>query len=93
MAMPKYAAKKDDNHREIVAALRGVGASVIELGKPVDLLVGYRGVTYPTEVKNRTGKNKDTPTQLKFYAEWRGNWLKVWTVEDALRGIGAINEN
>ena len=93
MAMPKYAAKTDANKREIVEALRAVGASVEELRVPLDLLVGYRGVTYPMEVKNRTGKNKDTPTQLKFYAEWRGNWLKVWTVEDALRGIGAINGN
>ncbi len=93
MPMPKYAAKADANRAEIVAALKAVGASIVDLRKPLDLLVGYRGVTYPMEVKNRDGKNKDTPTQLKFYAEWRGNWLKVWTVEDALRGIGAINGN
>ena len=93
MAMPKHAAKKDANHREIVEALRAAGASVVELRVPLDLLVGYRGVTYPMEIKNRAGKNRDTPTQLKFYADWRGNWLKVCTVEDALRGIGAINGN
>ncbi len=52
----RRAAKIDRNHVEIVAALRGVGASVQDLaavgkGCP-DLLVGYRGQNYVIEVKS-----------------------------------------
>jgi hypothetical protein len=53
----RRAAKVDANQREVVAALRGAGATVQLLhavgeGCP-DLLVGYRGGNYLLEVKGR----------------------------------------
>ena len=84
----------DANHREIVAALRGIGASVQSLadvgkGTP-DLLVGYRGVNYLFEVKD--GAKCKSATALtdherKWHETWRGN---VKTVFSAISAINAI---
>ena len=88
----RRAAKIDRNHVEIVAALRGVGASVQDLaavgkGCP-DLLVGYRGQNYVIEVK--APKGASTPAQVAWHAEWRGDVRIVRSVDDALKIIGAI---
>lgn len=88
----RRAAKIDRNHVEIVAALRGVGASVQDLaavgkGCP-DLLVGYRGHNYVLEVK--TPKGTSTPAQITWHADWRGVVHIVRSVDDALKIIGAI---
>ena len=42
MSLNRYATKRDLNERPIVDALRAVGATVVQLDKPVDLLVGFR---------------------------------------------------
>lgn len=88
----RRAAKIDRNHVEIVAALRGVGASVQDLaavgkGCP-DLLVGYRGHNFVIEVK--APKGTSTPAQVAWHAEWRGAVRIVRSVDDALKIIGAI---
>jgi hypothetical protein len=82
----------DQNHVEIVHALRAVGASVLSLhtlgkGAP-DLLVGFRGCTYLLEVKTLTGKLKDC--QVEWHNAWRGHRPQtVQTVGQALAAIGA----
>ena len=87
------AKRTDANQSAIVAVLREVGATVVDLsavgkGCP-DLLVGFRGVTYLLEVKNVKGKNKTTPDQDIFYAWWRGAPVAiVRTADDALSAIG-----
>ena len=90
----RRAAKVDDNQEEIVRALRKAGASVEIIGRPVDLLVGYRGGTYVLEVKDGSKSPSDrklTPLQEKFFQSWRGGpALKVETPEEALIAIGAI---
>mgnify|MGYP003346470125 CR=1 FL=1 len=87
------AAKVDQNHAEIVKALRDYGAmvwSLASVGKGVpDLLVTHNGTTILMEIKH--GKNKLTLDQLKFHAEWTGSVLCVVTdVESAIRVLKVI---
>jgi len=85
-------ARIDTNHKEIVAALRELGASVVSLasmkhGCP-DLLVGYAGETLLMEIK-RDAKAKFTPDQLDFLGKWRGGAIsRVDSVDAAIRALG-----
>jgi len=97
----RRAARKDDNHNEIVRALISVGAIVIDLsgigdGVP-DILVGFRGQTLLLEIKDGSrspSKRKLTEAQLKFHGNWTGGPLAIVdSVEAALRMIGVINGN
>lgn len=93
--------RRDANHKDVVAALAGVGASVVDLaacGKGVpDLLVGYRGRTWLLEVKNPAHRRKSGSTnpttgakQEAFRASWRGEPVQVVeTVDEALRAVQA----
>lgn len=91
------AAKVDDNQREIVSALRGVGATVCHLhtvgmGCP-DLLVGWRGVNYLLECKDGKkppSQQKLTPMQDEWHSGWKGSAFIVNSPEAALAAIGAI---
>ncbi len=87
------AKRTDTNQAEIVAALRGVGASVFSLHKEgngcPDLLVGFRGYNFLIEVKTETGKLKDG--QAEWHQAWRGfRPQTVHNVAQALAAIGAI---
>ena len=96
MSLNRHAKSRDINEPEIVAALRAVGATVFQLDKPVDLLVGYKGHTLLMEVKQPGLKKRSgnfthdlTPDQSKFFAEWRGGELvSVRSVEQALACLG-----
>ena len=85
-------ARIDTNHKEIVAALREVGATVVSLasmkhGCP-DLLVGYQNETLLMEIK-KDSKAKFTPDQLEFMAKWRGGAIsRVDSVDAAIRALG-----
>jgi Holliday junction resolvase len=89
-------ARIDSNHKEIVAALRQVGASVISMaslkhGTP-DILVGYAGETILMEIK-RDAKAKFTPDQLDFMGKWKGGAVsRVDSVDAALRALGVIKK-
>ena len=50
--------KPDTNQAEIVAALRDIGAVVFLIGRPFDLLVGFRGQLFLLEIKNPEGRDK-----------------------------------
>lgn len=87
----------DANQAPIVDALREVGAHVVYLKQPVDLLVGWRSNTFLLEVKRplgpRGGKNGSTltPDQTDFFRDWRGGTLVVVrSVDEALAAIGAL---
>ena len=54
----KRAARIDAHQPAIVQALRDMGATVYYIKEPVDLVVGYRGMTILMEVKNEKGKNR-----------------------------------
>jgi hypothetical protein len=88
-------ARIDTNHKEIVKALRQIGATVVSLaamkhGCP-DLLVGYQGETILMEVK--MPKGKFTPDQLDFIGKWRGGPIsRVDSVDAAIRALGVTRK-
>lgn len=83
--------KTDTNHREIINALRGVGATVTDLsavgGGCPDILVGYHGRNYLLELK--FDRVRMTERQLQWHGAWRGAVAIVLTVDEALTVIGA----
>lgn len=95
----RRAAKVDDNHREIVKALRQAGCGVLDLSKVgngcPDLLV--HPPAFPAcrmavlmEVKDGNkppSARKLTDAQVKFHAEWKGWIHTVTSVDDALKAI------
>lgn len=82
MKRRSHAVARDANEPEIIKALRAIGCIVHPLNKPLDLLVGYRGINYLIEVK--TDKGKLTEDQEKFIPEWRGQLCVVRTPEQAI---------
>ena len=84
-------AKVDKNQKEIVDALRKVGASVCLLhtvgkGTP-DILVGYQGKNILMEIKSQRGRL--TQCQKNFHATWQGDAVKVVrSIEQALNAVG-----
>lgn len=93
----RRAARTDANQREIVEALRAVGATVQPLhtvgGGCPDLLVGWRGTNYLLEIKDgRKSKSRRrlTPDEEQFFFEWRGQAAVVKSADEALRHIGAV---
>jgi hypothetical protein len=91
----RRAARIDDNHNEIVGALRDIGATVKStaiLKGFVDIVVGYRGKNYLMEIKDGSkvpSRRKLTPDEQVFHDEWKGEALIVESVEDAIRALGA----
>jgi len=94
----RYAAAVDANQKDIVAALRAVGAMVVPchaVGKGFpDLLVGYLGDTWLLEIKDPSQpkhRHELTPPQKLFHAAWMGKPIvTVFTVKEALQSIGAF---
>jgi hypothetical protein len=88
----RRAARVDNNHGEIVKALRGVGATVTSLaavGQGVgDLLVSYRARWFVLEVKSPGGKL--TEDEWVWIGQQRAEVKVVYSVEDALAAIGAV---
>lgn len=84
----RRAARRDDNEKEIVLALRKAGAYVSFLNEPCDLLVGYQGRTILFEIKDGSkppSARKLTPNEQKFHDEWTGGSLYIVTcTQDAL---------
>ena len=86
----RHAARVDATQEQIVSALRDAGAYVWIISLPVDLLVGYNGVTYLVEVKSGP-KKALTKLQQEFFAKWIGGKLeRIEGPEQALRMIGVI---
>lgn len=94
----RRAARVDDNHGDIRAAYRAVGA-VVEDTSGVgdgfsDLVVSYRDQVYLVEVKDGSkppSARKLTPDQVKFHARQLSAGVVVHvvtSVDDALAVIG-----
>lgn len=90
----RRAARIDANQAAVVSALRAAGASVLVIGQPVDILVGFRGVTLLLEVKNpdsRYGKAGANANQASFMQTWNGGPVSlVDGPEAALRALKVI---
>lgn len=86
----RQAARVDENQPDIVEALRKVGATVYIVGRPLDLLVGFRKKNWLLEVKDPDKPKADrqlTPFQKTFFDTWRGQRDKVETSEQAIKII------
>lgn len=84
----RYAARVDANQAQIVSALRGAGCYVYVIGRPVDLLVGYKNHTFLVEIKDGPSKRLTT-LQQEFFKNWTGGTLcRIDGPEAALRMIG-----
>jgi hypothetical protein len=86
------AKRVDQNQSDIVAALRAVGAAVVDLhavgrGCP-DILVGYQGRNYLMEIKTDIGSLN--AKQVRWWQIWPGQGGVVRCADDALRAIGAM---
>ena len=88
------AKRVDANQGQIVSALEAVGASVLVIGYPVDLLIGIANKTMLMEVKNpnsRYGKQGANANQREFMKTWRGGPVAlVDGPEAALKAIGVL---
>lgn len=98
MSLNRFAKQRDENEPAIVEAFRKAGCTVVLLDKPVDLLIGYRGVTFIVEIKRteplkkpkgeRTRrKPRFKPGQEEFMRTWRGS--PVWVVE-SVEGVPVV---
>jgi hypothetical protein len=58
------------------------------IDRPVDALVGFRGVNHLMEIKTARGKLR--ASQRAFLDGWRGSVSVVRSVEDALTVIGVL---
>lgn len=92
----RRAARRDVNHAELVASLRALGYSVLDLGAVghgcPDLLVARRGRTALVEVKRPRGPKgggggRLTPDQERFLADWRGDVIVARGLEDVVKGV------
>lgn len=88
----RRAANLDSNHRDIVLALRQIGATVQSLascgGGVPDLLVGYHGVNVTLEVKDgNKPPSARTLTQAEqdWHATWGGQVAIVYNPDQAQR--------
>lgn len=89
MSLLRHAKARDANEGVIVDALRKSGLSVYRLDQPLDLLVGFGGITRLAEVKMPRNKRGDpkpyTDPQTTFIDEWLGGYTLLVTVDDALK--------
>ena len=84
----RRAAKVDANQSEIISLLRQIPGVRVELiGRPVDLLVGYRGHNFLIEVKNKHGRDTLTDAQRKFIPDWTGQVRVAHTFDEILELI------
>ena len=77
----------DNNQKEIVEALRKIGASVqilssVGSGCP-DILVGFRGNNYLFEIKS-SEKEKLTEDENTFFLNWCGTVDTIYNMEQVL---------
>lgn len=80
--------RQDSNQSEIVRFLEACACSVQVLsnvgnGLP-DILVGVRGQNYLLEIKS-SEVAKHTKKQLEFYEHWRGQWVRVNSINDVIQ--------
>ena len=90
MSIHRWAKSRDSNELQIVEALEAIGAWVVRLDTPCDLLVGWRGKNWLLEVKHpKRVSRKDQAAQAQWRAGWPGQVAVVTTVDEALAAVGA----
>ena len=77
--------RKDWNQDVVVAALREIGCTGYIMGRPVDLVVGYRAKNFLIDVKRKGQSDKGkTDFQKEFFKTWRGQVRTVESIDEAL---------
>lgn len=86
--LKRYAARRDLAEPAIVDALVAVGANVIRLNQPVDLLVRFRNTWHVLEVKTpKKRPDKRQQAQREFCLTNQVPYVR--TPAEALKAIGA----
>jgi len=86
VTLPRYAASTDLNQKSIVDALKAIGCEVWTIGRPCDLLVGYRTRNFLIECKREGVKpRKDQREQQEWIRDWPGQVRICSTPEEAVR--------
>ncbi len=87
-------ARVDANQKKIVSQLREIGCSVLhthQLGKGApDIIVGFKGKKYLFEIKDGDKplyQQKLTVDEIKFQAEWQGEYHVVNSIDRLLEII------
>lgn len=86
----RRAAKRDGNERRIIAYLKRVGCSVLQLsqaGAP-DLLIGFDNVNLLAEIKSKSGTL--TSQQTEFFNVWSGQKSVIHSVAEAKQLLKSI---
>lgn len=90
MSLARHAKQRDQNERPIIEGLIAIGCTVIQLDKPCDLLVGYRGRNVLIEVKLPLGPRGGSShselndDQEEFRTTWRGQFAVARSLEEAI---------
>ena len=84
----KDTGRKDSNQTEVVKALRKIPGVSVEVGHD-DLLVGYKGVTYWYELKDKKpSPSQIKPSQYKIWETFTGHYRIVWSIDMILEDMG-----
>jgi len=87
----RHRARRDDNHKDIVATFRACHASVLDTaslgnGAP-DLMIAYNGQTVAVEIKDGTkppSARKLTDDEIEFQRAWKGRYEIVISVDNVI---------
>lgn len=90
--------RKDANHTDIVGTFRACGASVMDTaslgnGCP-DIVIGYKGHSVLVEIKdgaNPPSKRMLTKDEIEFMNAWRGKYVIIESVDDAIQLLKALS--
>ena len=83
---PMFAKSTDLNQSSIVTALREIGCQVEIIGRPLDLLVGYRKHCFLIEIKREGVRpRKDQQKQRDWIRDWPGQARICSTAEEAIQ--------
>ena len=95
----RYASKVDNNQKQIVTALRKLGAVVLlthQLKNCCDCIVYYRGKTYTVEIKDGSkplSARKLTEGEQEFKAKIESVGCTYWIIESIEDALNMIQEN
>jgi Holliday junction resolvase len=90
MSLNRYAKKRDTSERPIIEALKSMGMDVVQIDRPVDLLIGWRGQCFIAECK--TDKAKLNDEQARFVETWRGQVAVLRNPTDAVNWANEVTK-
>lgn len=92
-----HAVRRDENHAEVVAAARKMGAKVTDVAtvkKFCDILVGYKGCLLIVEIKNGklpASQRKLTPGELECKNDYEAVGVPYYVINSTDEMIHLLN--